>query len=75
MTSPADNRSLLSIPARPTREPRLEAMRRVAEYAVATASLLFLVAAAETFFPATTGMIERSLAAAGTSLLALLKAL
>jgi hypothetical protein len=50
-------------------------MRRVAEYAVAAASLLFLVAAAETFFPSTTRMVESGLASAGTSLLDLLKAL
>jgi hypothetical protein len=75
MISPPGNQRLSLRPSRITGALRLDGMRRVAEYAVAVASLLFLVAAAETFFPSTTRMVENSLASAGTSLLDLLKAL
>jgi hypothetical protein len=57
------------------REVKLNAMRRVTEYAVAVASLLFLGTAAETFLPSTTRLVESSFAAAGMSLLTLLKGL
>ena len=56
-------------------EGKLHAIRRATEYAVAVASLLFLGAAAQTFLPSTTRLVESSFAAAGTSLLALLKGL
>jgi hypothetical protein len=74
MISPPSNQHFSPATSRRAHEFKLEGMRRVAEYAVAAASLLFLVAAAETFFPSTTRMVESRLAAAGTSLLDLLKA-
>lgn len=57
------------------REVKLDAMRRVTEYAVAVASLFFLGTAAETFLPSTTRLVESSFAAAWMSLLTLLKGL
>lgn len=75
MIAPPGNHRLPARPSRMTGVLKLDGMRRVAEYAVAAASLLFLVAAAETFFPSTMRTVESSLAAAGSSLLVLLKAL
>jgi hypothetical protein len=61
------------IEAKKIREVKLNAMRRITEYVVAVASLLFLGTAAQTFLPSTTRLVESSFAAAGTSFLTLLK--
>jgi hypothetical protein len=55
------------------RDVKLTAMKRIAEYVVAVASLLFLGTAAETFLPSTARLVESSFAAAGMSFLTLLK--
>jgi hypothetical protein len=54
---------------------KLTPLRQIAEHLVAIVSLLFLGTAVQTFLPSTAKLVESSFAAAGMSILAVLKSI